>query len=61
VKKDGSTVSAEPDVGRYSNLAFDSGSDKPVWDAFNTWIFEEPVELEDLVSLSLMDETIPVG
>ena len=60
VKKDGSTVSAEPDAGRYSNLAFDSGSDKPVWDAFNTWIFEEPVELEDLVSLSLMDETIPV-
>lgn len=67
VKKDGSTVSAEAGTSSYSNLdalAAEAG-EKPTeekgWDAFNTWRFEEPVDVEDIVSLRLGDETIPVN
>lgn len=56
VKRDGSTVEAEPDTGSYENI----GGGDPVWRAFNTWKFAEPVDPEEVVSLSLMDETIPV-
>lgn len=57
VKKDGSTVAAEPDSGSYHNI----GGIDPIWDAFNTWKFVEPVDLEEVVALSLMDRIIPVG
>ncbi len=60
VRKDGSTVAAEPGSGRYSNRAFGTGSGEPVWEAYNTWRFEEPVDLEELACLTLLDETIPV-
>ena len=31
------------------------------WEAYATWKFEEPVEVEDLVSLRLGDAVIPVN
>lgn len=61
VKKDGSTVAAEPGRGSYFNRAWTSGASEPVWEAYNTWRFEEPVDLEDLACLTLLDETIPVN
>ena len=57
VKKDGSTVAAEPGTGRYSNAGLGSG--ETVWAAFNTWKFEEPVNLKDVVRLDLAGESIP--
>lgn len=60
VKKDGSTVAAEPGRGSYSSRAIDADAGEPVWDAYNTWRFEEPVDLEELVCLTLKGERIPV-
>ena len=57
VKRDGTTVEAEPDTGSYDNI----GGIDPIWKTFNTWQLEEPVDLEEVVSLSLMGETIPVS
>lgn len=61
VKKDGSTVAAEPGRGSYSNRAYGTDATEPVWEAYNTWRFEEPVDLEELACLTLLDETIPVN
>lgn len=67
VKKDGSTVAAKAGTSSYSNLAAkaaETGGDPAEnkgWDAFNTWKFEEPVDLEEVVSLQLGDVTIPVN
>ena len=58
VRRDGSTVAAEPGTGRYCNV---SETGEPVWEAFNTWKFEEPVDLEEVTALTLKGETIPVG
>lgn len=58
VRRDGSTVAAEPGTGRYCNV---SEAGEPVWEAFNTWKFEEPVDLEEVTALTLKGETIPVG
>lgn len=58
VKKDGSTIAAAPGTGRYSNVGEDAG--ETIWDTYNTWKFEEPVDVEDLVSLTLLGETIPL-
>lgn len=58
VKKDGSIVAAEPGTGRYSGVG-PAGS--TVWDAYNTWQFEEPVDVEDVASLTLHGVTIPVS
>ena len=60
VKRDGSTVAAEPGRGSYSNRAFGAGAAEPVWEAYNTWQLEEPVDLKALARLTLLDETIPV-
>lgn len=59
VKKDGSTVTAKPGPGRYYNAASVNG-EADSWDAYATWRFEEPVEVEDLVSLTLGDAVIPM-
>ena len=59
VKKDGTTVSAQPDIGRYGNTA--GAGETPVWDTVNTWKFEEPVDVEDIASLTLLGEHIPVS
>lgn len=67
VKKDGSTVAAQPGPGSYSNLdavAEINGEltgELKGWGAFTTWKFEEPVEVEDVVSLKLGDAVIPVN
>lgn len=58
VKRDGSTVAAEPGSGRYANMDAVGGEG---CDAFNTWKFVEPVDVADVVSLRLGDETIPVN
>ena len=58
VMKDGSTIVAEHDGGSYS---FNGSGGERISSAFNTWKFAEPVDLEEVVSLSLMDETIPVS
>lgn len=57
VREDGSTVAAEPSTSNYSN----TGGLELVWNTFNTWKFVEPVDLEKVVSLSLMGETIPIN
>lgn len=59
LKKDGSTVAAEPDTGSYSNVGADGGP--AVWNTFNTWKFQEPVNLEEVTALSLAGETLPVS
>lgn len=57
VRRDGSTVVAKPGTGSYYNLG--AGTGEEVWDAYNTWKFEEPVDVEEIVGLTLMGETIP--
>ena len=59
VKKDGSTTAAAPGTGRYANPAANRGGEE--WEAFNTWNFEEPVDVEEIASLRLMGESIPMG
>lgn len=60
VKKDGSTVAAEPSTSHYTNVGAQS-EEKEGWEAFATWKFEEPVDVEDIVSITLGDEVIPVN
>lgn len=60
IKKDGSTVTANPGPSRYYNTASVNGGED-IWDAYATWRFEEPVDVGDLVSLTLGDEVIPVN
>ena len=57
VKKDGSIITAQPSAARYANMGADGGKG---WDAFNAWKFDEPVNLADIVSLTLKDASIPV-
>lgn len=57
VKRDGSTVAAEPDTGSYETI----GGADPVRKAFNTWKFAEPVDPDEVVGLTLMGETIPAA
>ena len=59
-KKDDSTVSAKPSTSHYTNVGAMS-AEKEGWEAFATWKFEEPVNVEDIVSLTLGDEVIPVN
>lgn len=67
VMKDGSTVAAEAGTSTYSNLdavAEVNGEltgEPKGWRSFNTWKFQEPVEVEELVSLKLGDTVIPVN
>ena len=58
VKKDGSTVAAQPGTGGYNNV---STPEEVLWDAFNTWKFEEPIDVEDISFLSLKGTLIPVN
>lgn len=58
VRQDGSTIAATPGTGRYANVGADTGEE--VYDTYNTWEFEEPVDVEELVSLALLGETIPL-
>lgn len=60
VKKDGSAVTAKPGPGRYYNAEALSGGENS-WDAYATWRFEEPVDVQDLVSLTLGNAVIPVN
>lgn len=60
VKKDGSTVSAKPSTSHYTNVGA-LCEEKEGWTGFATWRFEEPVDMEDVVSLTLGDEVIPVN
>ena len=60
VKKDGSTVTAKPGPGRYYDAGAMTGGSSG-WDAYATWRFEEPVDVGDLVSLTLGDAVIPVN
>lgn len=61
IKQDGSTVSAKPSAGTYSNAAYATGASEPVWNAYNTWVLDEPVDTKEIVALSLMGEVIPVN
>lgn len=67
VMKDGSTVAAEAGTSTYSNLdavAEVNGEltgEPKGWRSFSTWKFQEPVEVEELVSLKLGDTVIPVN
>ena len=59
VMKDGSIITAESSTSHYSNVgALRGGQER--WEAFATWKFEEPVDVEDIVSLTLGGEMIPV-
>ena len=61
VKKDGSTVAAQLGRSGYNNVGAMRGEREEEWEAYATWKFEEPVEVEDLVSLRLGDGVIPVN
>ncbi|RKI67341.1 hypothetical protein D7V91_10000 [bacterium 1xD42-67] len=58
VKKDGSKVAAQPGIGRYANAGIGTG--ETIWETFNTWSFESPIDLEDVVALELAGERIPI-
>lgn len=60
VKKDGTTVTAEPGTSGYANEGALAGEIEDRWEAFTTWKFEEPVDVEEIVSLKLGDTVIPV-
>lgn len=60
VKRDGSTVAAQSGTGSYTNVGALAGEAEDRWEAYTTWQFKEPVEVEDIVALTLGDETIPV-
>lgn len=57
--RDGSTVNASPVPG--GSLYVGNGSGSGSYSSHNVWSFEEPVNVEDIVSLTLLDETIPVN
>lgn len=57
VKRDSTIITAQPGTGRYANMEAVGGKG---YDAFNTWKFDEPVNLADIVSLTLKDASIPV-
>lgn len=67
IKKDGSAVAAKSGTGSYSSLgAIAENNGEPSggaagWTAYNTWKFEEPVEVEKLACLKLGDTVIPVN
>ena len=61
VKKDGSTVAAQLGRSGYNNVGAMRREKEEKWEAYATWKFEEPVEVEDLVSLRLGDAVIPVN
>ena len=58
VLKDGTEVPAACGPGRYANLG--EGAGVEVWDAYNTWELERPVEVEEIDHLLLLGEHIPV-
>lgn len=59
VKKDGATIAAEPGTSIYRNVgALAGGAER--WEAFTTWKFTEPVDVEDVASLKLGDVVIPM-
>ena len=60
VMKDGSIITAESSTSHYSNVGALRGEEER-WEAFATWKFEEPVDVEDIVSLTLGDTVIPVN
>ena len=60
VKADGSTVAAEPSTSGCTNVGALNGGEES-WEAFATWRFEEPVDVEDVVSLTLGNEAVPVN
>lgn len=36
------------------------GTGETIWETFNTWSFESPTDLEDVVALELAGERIPI-
>lgn len=60
VKRDGTTVAAKPGTSSYSKID-KTGATLPEWNGYSTWKFEEPVDTEEIVGLSLMGEVIPVN
>ena len=57
VLKDGTSVAAQPSVGQYVNV----GQDVEVMCAYNTWEFEQPVEVSQIYHLNLLEQSIPVN
>lgn len=57
VKKDGTEIAAEPGTGYYANRGATGGEG---WEGYATWKFEEPVDLDEIVSLKILDVVIPV-
>lgn len=60
VKRDGTTVAAKPSTSSYSKID-KTGATLSEWDGYSTWKFEEPVDTEEIVGLSLLGEVIPVN
>lgn len=58
VNRDGSKVAAQPGIGRYWNAGADTG--ETVWESFNTWSFDRPIDLEEVAALELEGERIEV-
>lgn len=58
VKKDGTEIAAEPGTGGYTNLGATGAGEG--WEGYATWQFEEPLDLDEIVSLKVRDVVIPV-
>lgn len=58
VKKDGTEIAAEPGTGGYTNLGATGAGEG--WEGYSTWKFEEPLDLDEIVSLKVRDVVIPV-
>lgn len=59
VLRDGSKVAAQCSVGEYNNVSQNPAME--VWESYNTWEFEQPVKVEDIACLLLLDEEIPMS
>lgn len=63
LRRDGTTISAQPDTSSHQNVGYLNGGDS-YWVSFNTWTFPEPVDVDELVSLTIEGVervTIPVS
>ena len=59
--RDGSVVTAGPGTGTHMNRGAMEGTDEEYWEIYNTWEFSEPVNVEDIVSLTVQGVQIPVN
>ncbi len=58
--RDGTVVETSPGTSSHMNRAAWENDSEEQWEIYSTWAFSEPVDVEDIVSLTVMGVTIPV-